>query len=445
MRRLSFIFALLLPVCAFAQKDAENLDKYLSGAVPEVDGKVVFSKDYSVPSLSENEVYNRSLKWVDGVLANNQSSRVLIADQEKGSVVAMNERYMVFKSSFITIDRATVSYLIDMKTSAGAATISVKRIKYLYNDANGKPARLDAEEWITDKNALNKSKTKMFPGTKKFRMKTVDMVDSLFTSYQNALGAIVAEKSEASSGANAATQTTATQETSANTGIAAATGTTATITASQSTTSSQSTVMATTEAQTAASAQATVMATTASQTATTQTATSQTQMPGYKKIAPEDIPGNFIKMVSKDWMLVTAGNDEKFNTMTASWGGIGVLYNKPVAICFINPARYTYKFMEEGDVYTLTFYTENYRKALEYCGTVSGRDTDKIKGSGLTPITLPEGGKAFSEAWMIIECRKFVSQSISLDGIDNDTVKEQWSTKPMHKMYIGEIVNVFVK
>ncbi|MEG2320172.1 MAG: flavin reductase, partial [Bacteroidales bacterium] len=168
-------------------------------------------------------------------------------------------------------------------------------------------------------------------------------------------------------------------------------------------------------------------------------------MEGYKNIAPDKIPGNIIKLLSEDWMLITAGNSTKFNTMTASWGGLGVLYNKPIAICFINPTRYTYQIMETGDTYTLTFYTETYREALNYCGSVSGRDTDKIKGSGLTPITTPNGSKAFSQAWMIIECRKLVSQSISLDAINSAVEKEKRGLQPMHKMYIGEILNVWVK
>ena len=150
-------------------------------------------------------------------------------------------------------------------------------------------------------------------------------------------------------------------------------------------------------------------------------------------------------MVSNDWMLITAGNKEKFNMMTASWGGIGVLYNKPVAICFINPARYTYQVIENSDTYTLTFYTEAYRDALKYCGSKSGRDEDKVKGSGLTPVETANGAMAFDQAWMIIECKKLVSQSISLDAINNKEEQSKRAAQPMHKMYIGEILNVWVK
>ena len=87
-------------------------------------------------------------------------------------------------------------------------------------------------------------------------------------------------------------------------------------------------------------------------------------------------------------MLITAGNDQQFNPMTASWGGLGNLYNKPVTFCFINPARYTYDIMDKGDTYTLTFYTETYREALNYCGHNSGKDKDKVKAVSYTHLVI---------------------------------------------------------
>lgn len=400
MKRILLFFVMaLLPYLSFAQKQTEDQSRYLAGAVPVVDGKVVFSKDYNVPSLSKNDIYEKGMAWMESVLNHNfQSSRMLIVDQEKGYLLGMNERYLIFKSSFISVDRATVNYVIRLDASDGLCKASVQKIKYTYPGQNDKPDKFLAEEWITDEEALNKDKTKLAFTSGKFRMKTIDMVDSLFVSLGNALGT----QGTASSAAPAA-QTTAQQP-----------------------------VQQTTAAQTVVPVTAAV-------------ASIPSDMAGYKKIDPESIPGNIIKMISKDWMLITAGNSSDFNMMTASWGGIGFLYNKPVAFCFVNPARYTYKYMESGDTYTLTFFTENYRSALEYCGSVSGRDTDKVKGSGLTPITLPGGGEAFSEAWLIIECRKFVSQSISLDSIHDETEKEKRSTNAMHKMYIGEIINVYVK
>ena len=102
----------------------------------------------------------------------------------------------------------------------------------------------------------------------------------------------------------------------------------------------------------------------------------------YEILGKEDA----LNLIGKQWMLVTAGTSEKFNTMTASWGGLGWLWNKPVAFVFIRPERYTHGFIEASDCMTLSFYGEEYREALKICGTKSGRDTDKVAATGLTPI-----------------------------------------------------------
>ena len=80
--------------------------------------------------------------------------------------------------------------------------------------------------------------------------------------------------------------------------------------------------------------------------------------------------------IDKEWMLVTAGNAEKCNTMTASWGGLGVLWNKYVSFLFIRPQRYTMEFLEREDYYSLSFFGSSCREALSYCGSHSGRDGD---------------------------------------------------------------------
>ena len=171
-------------------------------------------------------------------------------------------------------------------------------------------------------------------------------------------------------------------------------------------------------------------------------------MSNFRPIDLHQLSINPFQAISDQWMLITAekpvDGQPKANTMTASWGGLGHMYNKPVAFCFINPTRYTYQLMENNDTYTLSFYTETYRDILNYCGTNSGRDKDKVKEAGLTPITTPSGSKAFSEAWMIIECRKMVSQSLIPEALHDSQAKEKWGTQ-LHKMYIGEILNVWVK
>jgi flavin reductase (DIM6/NTAB) family NADH-FMN oxidoreductase RutF len=168
---------------------------------------------------------------------------------------------------------------------------------------------------------------------------------------------------------------------------------------------------------------------------------------GFNMLSPEEIEGNLIKMIEKDWMLITAGNNQKINTMTANWGGVGYLWNKPVVYIFVRPERFTYGFIENNDGFTLTFFDESYRKALNLCGIKSGRDCDKISEAGLTPFFTKNNYPAFEEANLILECRKLYADVLSKDAfIDADPLKTHYNSKGgIHKMYIAEIVGVLTK
>ena len=99
-----------------------------------------------------------------------------------------------------------------------------------------------------------------------------------------------------------------------------------------------------------------------------------------------DISENLFSLLVNNWMLVTAGNPTQFNPMTASWGGFGHLWNKQVIFLFIRPTRFTYKLMEKNDCCSVTFFDNTYRNILEFCGTKSGFDVDKVKETGLRPF-----------------------------------------------------------
>ena len=171
------------------------------------------------------------------------------------------------------------------------------------------------------------------------------------------------------------------------------------------------------------------------------------EMTGYKKIDPKNIDGNLIKLISDDWMLVTAGNKEKSNTMTANWGGMGYLWNRPVAFVFIRPERYTYEFVEKQENFTLTFFNEKFRNALNICGTKSGRDCNKVAEASLTPCFTEKGTPSFEEASLVIECKKLYAGMLSEDSFLNrhifDTVYGQKGN--IHKLYIAEITDVWLK
>ena len=103
-----------------------------------------------------------------------------------------------------------------------------------------------------------------------------------------------------------------------------------------------------------------------------------------QKIDPKTLTMNPFTLIGDQWLLITAGTPEHCNTMTASWGGVGVLWAEPSATCYIRPQRYTKEFVDNSDYFTLCFFDESYRKALNLCGSTSGRDVDKIKECGFT-------------------------------------------------------------
>ncbi len=158
---------------------------------------------------------------------------------------------------------------------------------------------------------------------------------------------------------------------------------------------------------------------------------------------------NAFELIGKEWMLVTAGTQDNFNTMTASWGGIGWLWNKPVAFIFIRPERYTHGFIEANDRLTLSFYGEDYRKALQICGSKSGRDINKVEATGLTPEVLETGTMTFAEARMTLDCRKLFKSSMEAENFLDKAVLERWyNDQPgggLHDIYVVEIEGLYTK
>lgn len=159
----------------------------------------------------------------------------------------------------------------------------------------------------------------------------------------------------------------------------------------------------------------------------------------YHEIKPDQLTDNPFKLIGTDWMLITAGEPEKFNTMTASWGGLGVLWERKVCFIFIRPTRYTYEFVERSEFFTLSFFEEKHRAALQFCGTHSGRDTDKMKGAGLKPVK-DDGFVYFSEARLVLACRKLYFQDIAPERFVDSRIEGMYPKKDYHRMYVGEIV-----
>lgn len=166
------------------------------------------------------------------------------------------------------------------------------------------------------------------------------------------------------------------------------------------------------------------------------------------KLDIHELTENFFDAIGKEWMLVTAGSAEHFNTMTASWGGIGWLWNKPVAFVFIRPERYTHEFIESNEFMTLAFLGDENKKIHGVCGSKSGRNIDKVAATGLSPVVTEKGNITFKQARLTLECRKLYKDSLKeANFIDKEPI-EKWYDMAhggYHDMYVVEIENIFVK
>lgn len=168
----------------------------------------------------------------------------------------------------------------------------------------------------------------------------------------------------------------------------------------------------------------------------------------FSKIEPNAFDEVFHK-IGKQWMLITAcGKDENgqdvTNTMTASWGGMGILWNKPVAFCFIRPQRYTYTLTEQAERFSLSFLDETYRAALRLCGSTSGKNTDKIAAAGLTCHVI-DGVPTIAEATQILICRKLYADDLRANAFCLPQLLDNYQENDFHRMYVLEIEQILQK
>ena len=175
--------------------------------------------------------------------------------------------------------------------------------------------------------------------------------------------------------------------------------------------------------------------------AATQTAESQE----WKAVTAKEIIDNPIVKVGDEWMALAAGREGDMNAMTIGWGTWGVLWGRPVVTVYVSSSRHTHSFMERNEYFTVTGFPEQYRQALSYIGSHSGRDGDKLKDAGLTPEFTELGNPIFREANLAIECRLLYKEVLDVEQAP-DRIREMYDRGVgPHSMYIGEIVNVWVK
>ncbi len=168
-------------------------------------------------------------------------------------------------------------------------------------------------------------------------------------------------------------------------------------------------------------------------------------MKEFFAIEPEKLNENVFELLGSDWMLITAGDMESFNTMTASWGGMGVLWHRNVCYIVVRPQRHTFTYLENNDYFTLSFFHEKYRDVLKFCGARSGRDISKTTETGITPVKTSHGAVFFSEARLVLECKKIYYQDIEPKNFIDPSIADNYPQQDYHRMYVGEIASVLIR
>lgn len=165
----------------------------------------------------------------------------------------------------------------------------------------------------------------------------------------------------------------------------------------------------------------------------------------FKEIKPEELNQSPFKLIGKDWMLITAEKEGKVNTMTASWGGLGVMWGKNVAYIVIRPQRFTKEFVDFSSTFSLTFFDNSFRKQLSYLGTVSGKDEDKISKSNLT-IAYSDDTPHFEESKLTVICKKLYAQDFKPECFIETSLDEKWyPERDHHTLYIAEVEKILIK
>lgn len=302
------LFLLFIPSLLMAQED----QKYLAGAIPEEGGKVVFTKEINMPSLSKGQIYDIMYQWAEKFFSE-EGRRLVYSDKDKGDIAAVGEEYLVFQSTALSLDRTLMDYRVTIECEDNAAKIKLAGIRYEYNVSyQREPEKYTAEEWITDKYALNKKKDKLNRGNGKFRRKTVDFAENMFQSADAAFGI---QPAGTVTPAYALTPATPVQQ--------------------------QQQIV-----RPAAPAQQIAQAPVGNNTEVCQ---------GLSAFEPDKIPSTLLNMLPDSRMQVTPADKENLIERYATWKEMGKMFGKNIASISISPESEVYKAVKDNDIYTITF------------------------------------------------------------------------------------------
>lgn len=163
----------------------------------------------------------------------------------------------------------------------------------------------------------------------------------------------------------------------------------------------------------------------------------------FKEIKAKDLGENFIKSIADEWMLITAGNEDGYNMMTASWGFVGEMWGNDTVIAAVRPQRYTMEFIDKNDYFTLSFYGDK-KDIHKVCGSLSGRDVNKTEMTGLTPV-FSDNTVYFGEARLVIICKKQYVAPLYEQGFLDKQILDKWYDGDLHNMIFGKIEKVLIK
>ena len=163
----------------------------------------------------------------------------------------------------------------------------------------------------------------------------------------------------------------------------------------------------------------------------------------FKEIKATDLGENFIKNIADEWMLISAGNEDGYNMMTASWGFVGEMWGNDTVIAAVRPQRYTMEFIDKSDYFTLSFYGDK-KDIHKVCGSLSGRDVNKTEMTGLTPV-FSDDTVYFDEARLVIVCKKQYVAPLTENGFIDKQILDKWYNGDLHNMIFGKIEKVLVK
>ena len=320
--------------------------KYLVGAVPEVNGKVVFSKEYQIPGMSQEEVFDRVANWMEGRLAlNKNNSRVVLKDKEKGQLVGLSDEWIVFSSTALSLDRTRILYQLFVECQAESCRLEVNKINYIYREGK---ERYSAEEWVVDKYALNKDKTKLVRGLAKWRRKTVDLMDNLCLELADALSAVRPTPEALAAAEAAAAEEQKKEEKSV--------ATSGTMVINQRNRVEMSGGNAAANATAAANAAANTTAAANATSAVVSNAPAAANAPAANAPAATNTPAAALNPSEGRLVIVIGSDPFNMTMMTANAGGsLGTYQGKQVIFTILSPDQ-PYDQMERAESYEVRFY-----------------------------------------------------------------------------------------